>query len=319
MGNARMLLNELSSIELSKDKYQSIIKMRGLINTIKSAINQGISGSILIPEEIDFNNIELSKGYYIYHWRNEIKANPDLRSEYQLFLSILNKSEVICTNDIQEGDFILNNGDKSQSLLKCYKEQHIALSFLSKKFSESTIVGLHCFLDIDANYITEDATIYHLSTPEHVLEVEIRDIIDYLNRQDALNIRHNIELWEKKEILFPTLVFCDNVKKQILKVERILLVESIKKILILEHYFSSWDWKGFDYRDLPNTSPESESTLRTYEKQHTFRTPFGKTIIVSYHIKGAAYNNRIYFHIDYEREKIIICSIGEHLPCVTYG
>lgn len=319
MSIVQMMLNELSAIELSANKYEASLKMGRLLDTIKQAIDQGVSREVLLDADIDINSLELSKDYYIYHWRNEIKNESEMRASYQFFNSILNRLIKVELPNDQTTEFIINEKDSSKTLLKCYQDEHIALSFTSKGFLDPIINGRIGYLAEDGNYFTEEARLHHISEPEHLVYFEVRDHIIKINKRNALQFNNGTAFWNKLMESYPTLVFCNNVEKQVKSLDKKLLMDCARKLIILEQYFSNWDWVNFEHKNIPNTTPESASTLSVYEDEHTFETPFGESIVVSYHIKGGAFDSRVYFHIDYTHRKVVICSIGEHLPCVTYG
>ncbi len=315
--NIQMIFNDLSSEEISENKYYAMEKMELFLKTYATAIKSGVSRDVILTQ--DLNYIKLAEAYFVYNWRNDIKVLQDKKNLYQLFNSFINRTQVINDIDTNDKDFTFKDGKNSKSLLKCYLDQNIALSLGTEQFSSSEIKGTYSFVDSNYKLVENEISVPNASMPEHLSEYKIKNLIEDYNKRYQLNLSNGVEFWERKGTAFPTLVFCENIKKQINSIEKILFIDVVKKIIRLEEYFSNWNWSNFECKNIPSTSPESEETLKAYERQHTFETPFGYNVIVSYHIKGALFNSRVYFHIDYSNKKVVICSVGEHLPCITYG
>jgi hypothetical protein len=313
-----LIINDLSLNEISENKFLAMQKMEIFLDSYICAIQSGVSREVIIAS--DLNVLQLSEDYHIYNWRNDIKHDPEKRHLYHVFNNMINRSQLLHHIDDLDKEFVLDDGNRSKVLLKCFVDQHIAFSFTSNRFTTPQICGSYNHLDHELNMVEEEAIVFNLALSEHVRSnLEIQTFIEEVNKQYSLNFNNNEQFWDKREVAFPSLVFCENVRKQVANLEKTALVENVKKIIRLEQYFSQWNWGAFDYRDIPCTSPESSETLKAYERQHTFTTPFGENVIVSFHIKGAAFDNRVYFHLDYIHKKVVICSVGEHLPCITYG
>ena len=126
------------------------------------------------------------------------------------------------------------------------------------------------------------------------------------------------ELWEKRESLYPHLVFCDSVEKQLERAGNSLHIRTImKRLKILEDYFARYDGSfnkeevGYGCRE------ESESVENNKEtkRMRIFKTPYGKDEFFTWHISFSGdYPGRIHFLPDAEHKVGIIGYIGKHLP-----
>lgn len=148
----------------------------------------------------------------------------------------------------------------------------------------------------------------------------LSDFRKYKNSQ-LWNVDCN-SFWEKKDLLFDKLIFCDNVKSQIESIADNKHFEQVlnKLKLFNQAIKETWDSGNFSYkiikRDYPLTiSPESDGTINKYGNERTFQLPDGNSQLFDLHIKMG--DKRIHFFPDNDKKIIYIGYIGEHLPIAS--
>ena len=151
--------------------------------------------------------------------------------------------------------------------------------------------------------------------------------IDNLVQEQRYSVKINIssgeELWEKRSYLFPNLVFCDSVEKQLENVSLGLQIRSIiKRLQILDDYFATYEG-NFD-KDKVGHGCRDESTSvgnnEKYKQLRMFTTPNGEVKFFNWHISfGDNFPGRVHFLPDPAQKKGIIGYIGKHLPTAKFS
>ena len=306
----RLVFNELSlafptsSIENGKDL------MKELLLLYRHFVNIGLHKNILIKN--NFNGMLLCEDYPIEKWRNDNSVDIELR---RLFAGFNDKAEFINEVDYME-EFVCEKG-KSIGLLVAALTDSIALSFKSDVFwNDNFIKGKVISINYD-NLVEELAEAMNASRKDNISQ--LIEIIHQKKDDEKCGILTGIELWERKEELFPYLVFCDSVENQITGIQVAYIKQVIKKLDILNQFFKSWSGEAFNKNELPNVDPESSETLTRFKKEHTFKLPDGRELVFSYHIRYTGnYEGRIFFFPDNITRKGIIGHVGGKLPTVSW-
>ena len=148
-------------------------------------------------------------------------------------------------------------------------------------------------------------------------------IVESEKRKQQLIISSGSELWEKRKQLYPHLVFCESVKKQLEEARVSIQIQTImKRIQILEDYFATYDGEFDKSKVGYGCRNESETVKndRDLKECRKFLTPFGKEDFFYWHISFAGnYPGRIHFLPDAEHKVGIIGYIGKHLPTKKYS
>ena len=134
------------------------------------------------------------------------------------------------------------------------------------------------------------------------------------------SINSGADLWERKERIFPSLIFCDNVRKQLhaLNEGDPLLKQFVNKLFELEVYCKNWIDGPFDPNLLPfKVTTESTATLEAYGDDRKFRCPDGEDRIFSWHARLTPHARRLHFFPSADTRQIIIGYIGPHLGTVN--
>lgn len=143
-------------------------------------------------------------------------------------------------------------------------------------------------------------------------------ILSLLKNAGTVKIYSYTDLWEQRCELFPHLKFCPSVRADLDKLERFYLAQVLKKLLELENYCKTDNGGEFRPDILTKTTPESESTLRQFKKQHTFVDENGNEYLASWHMRFTGIPGRIFFIPEYIRDSMLVCYIGKKLPNATY-
>ena len=307
-----MILNELS-LKNVNNEHDMIKMMTDFLSLCKKLKNEIKDDEFYYTDEIFYKN-ENKNVYTISDW---LKSDKVAKREKQYFRMLINRSNIIKKSDFVESElFIVSGVGENLSFtggLVSYELDDYIVSLLTEKLWEEFIVKAQ-YISIENE--DREVEIKNCSSDKH-----IKQIIKIKREQQGIIISSGKELWEKREVLYPHLVFCDEVKEQLQNVKIKAHIRNImKRIQILEDYFSVFDGKfdknkvGGDCRD-ESPSVKKNPELRSYRK---FKLPNNCGIKSEYfywHIDFQGdYPGRIHFLPDSKNKKGIIGYIGKHLP-----
>lgn len=298
-----MYLNEKAWEVQQEDQYAVRKALIRFLQIYKALANDFHLINIYVPE-----NEELylrSTAYSIGKWLSETDI------EYKrLYLSFLQKRityreedeyEVIYEKEILKGgtEAVLND---SFLISVCFNESWEKDSITAQFFS---------LLDMREQTIIIDNVFYKE-------QLYREPIYRKLKSTREIKVYSYSDLWKRREELFPHLRFCPSVEKDFGKLEKLYLGQVIKKLMELEEYSAGNSGLKFNPDLLTKTTPEGESTLQKYRKQHTFCDDDGTEYLASWHIRFTGIPGRIFFIPEYKNDCILICYVGEKLPNTTY-
>jgi hypothetical protein len=316
-----LILNELSLQNPAPNEQVAQQRMSELIKTIKAVKAQGVKVSLRTKE--DFHTIILAPNYPLPHWLN------DADQVERLFIKTLATKAPFSTNiansEIQEIDNnvslseFLHQGEMAIGLGIAYLLNTIAISLLSQESWDCNRVKLEfrC-LDEDGEIISEIVEIIHASRSSHVQEHA--SLIQQHQERIYQNVSDGLEVWNRRQELFPNLEFCDAVRRQLEDIRTGQLeLQSVVNILFeLHKCCKNWNNGYFNLDGYPiEESGESKPTLDKYFKERTFRCPDGKDRLFERHVKLRFCNWRIHFLAE-QPGILIIGYVGRHLPTVKY-
>lgn len=306
-----MILNELSLKNINNEN-DMIKKMTDFLGLCKKLRNENNDNEFYYSEDIFYANWNKDI-YTISDW---LKSDKVSRREKQYFRTLINRSNIIIKNDFLENElFVVNDSGESLSFiggLVSYELDSYIVSLLTEKIWENFIVT--------AKYVSIENEDEEVKIKNCSLDAHIEQITKIKRVQQGIIVSSGKELWEKREILYPHLIFCVEVKEQLKDIRIKAHIRNVmKRIQILEDYFSAFDGKfdknkvGGDCRD-ESFSVKSNPELREYRK---FKLPYkdGEAAYFYWHINFPGdYPGRIHFLPDVENKKGIIGYIGKHLP-----
>lgn len=312
-----IVLNELSLRTPAADIPKAQQLMSELISTVRQATANGVKRVLRTSDDI--NTIELAPGYPVARWRNDSTVNREERS----FFRTLTAKAPFWTDVAEKikNDFDLSQvwhqGEEAKGLGFAVVIDALTVSVISKACWDCTRLELEVRrLDENEDLIEERLEIVHASRSNHVQEHA-----DWINNRIRSKVRDGLELWNRKDELFPNLILCEAVGEQLqsLGAENPILQLVKNRLSELEDYCNSWTEEAFDPNSLRNVSLESQVTLQNpkYSKERTFLCPDGKERVFSWHAK-LSFGWRIYF-LPNEQRKLIIGYVGCHLRTVKYS
>lgn len=303
-----MILNELS--------------MQGSTNEIEE-INNIISEFVLLCHKIskekgdqnfyytdDIFSNEITSGYKIYDWLQ----NPSIpQNEKAFFRKMINRKQLIDTDEFLGSEFLvhMDNGKRVSAVgcLMAYEAEEYVVSLCTAPLWRSK--------DITGSYITIEeeleAYVKNCSTSE-----DVERLVEENRKKTMRMVSSGQELWEKRESIYPHLVFCNCVKKQLEEARNSLHIKIImKRLQILEDYFQTYEG-SFDKDILGHRCrDESESVENNsnYFNMRVFEMPNGKKEFFKWHISFSGnFPGRIHFLPEPQNKVGIIGYVGKHLP-----
>ncbi len=307
-----LILNELSMGEsISIDKHDARQLMSEFINMIRLFKKHQVKATL--RTKYDFHTIIVARDYPIGQWFNEAD-----REERLFIKTLVTKSPF--SNDIDNLDIkeletgsgaseFRHEGKLAVGLGVAYLLDSIAISLRSSNYWNTPYVNIDFkyFEESSHDLIETKEIIKHVSQSNHVKEHLV-----WINRQIQSEITNGEVLWVQKEELFPSLVFCECVGKQLLDIKESnpLLKQIIKRLFELEEQTQKWTDGNFDINLLPSkVTPESDTRLKNFQQELTFQCPDGIYRRFDLHLRMTPGANRLYFY-PIEPQKLIIGYIG---------
>ncbi|MBD1932032.1 MULTISPECIES: hypothetical protein [Cyanophyceae] len=312
-----MVLNELSLRTPAADIPTAQQLMSELIGTVRQATSSGVKRVLRTSDEI--NTIELAPGYPVARWRNDATVNREERS----FFRTLTAKAPFWTDVAEEikNDFDLSQvwhqGEEARGLGFAVVIDGLVVSLISEARWDCSRLELEIRrLDENEELIDEPLEIIHASRSNHVQEHS-----NWINNRIRSTVVDGLELWNRKDELFPNLIFCEAVREQLqnLGAKHPMLHHVKNKLSEIEGYCKIWTDEAFGPKSLKNVSVESPVTLQnpTYSKERMFLCPDGQKQVFSWHAK-LSFGWRIYF-LPNEQRRMIIGYVGCHLRTVKYS
>lgn len=198
----------------------------------------------------------------------------------------------------------------TERLLQDEDTPRVLINFTTSKFENEL------YLAVFKNDIDQ------LNPPVKVAMVDSKETFErWISNYSAKSIVEQYdsisEIWEKREEIFPNLIFCGDTQKQLegFGINDKELRTIFEKLNSLDSYLSSNDQLNFDDLNF-QISPESSSTMQQYGNLRQFRLPNGTTEIFTLHIKLP--NLRIHIFPN-NKGKCFIGYIGKHLPTKKFN
>ena len=275
-------------------------------------VDSRIKGKKNLVVPAPFLQLQIAAGYSIGRWLSEsrggdrekrlrIKTLVDRRSLYEDLVP----SEEIERQDVE----YLCAGDAAKGLFVAYSINGLALSVRSSERWDLSQI------DLDKNWLEGDTVNTRvLQVPHCCRPAQLDAHVKWLQQRDQVLPEEGSELWAERSSFFPNLDFCESVEVQLksLGANDPRFKSILRGLIDLQRYCETWTSGGFDIHQLTNASGESESTLRMYSDERTFRCPDGEYRLFEWHLKRGGM--RIHF-VDLPAEKrLLVGYAGSHLP-----
>ena len=304
-----MVLNELSMQTPAADIPTARQWMSELIGTLRQATVSGVKRVVRTSDEI--NTFELAPGYPVARWRNDPEVNREERSYFRTLIAKF----PLWTDDVAikyKDEFYLSEvkyqGEEAKGLGFALIIDALAVSLKSEPRWDCSCLELEVKrLDENGELIDEQVKIIHASRISHV-----QQHADWIKNRIRTAVCDGVELWTRKDKLFPNLEFCKKTNKQIqsLKSSNPMLRHVVNRLLELDDYCKSWKDGYFNPNNLHNATPESESRLDRFEEELTFECSDGEERIFSWHVRMTPGAWRLHFSTELGPGKIVIGYIG---------
>lgn len=256
--------------------------------------------------------------YTIHDWLKDPRVP---QKEKAFFRTLINRGNLLRQEDFYGSEFFLTIENKQVSALGClaaYEQDSFVVSFLTADLWKKEYLS-GCYVSLwEEEYREGNAEVRNCSAYEHIEKIEREE-----RNRNRLHISSGDELWEKREALYPHLIFCEQVKEQLKEARISLYVQNImKRLQILEDYFAVYqgifekEKLGFGCR-YESESVQNDRKLRELRR---FKTPYGEEKYFYWHISFPGnFPGRIHFLPDPAHKLGIIGYIGKHLPTEKFS
>jgi hypothetical protein len=310
-----MVLNELSMYPPATDARAARERMNGLILVVAAAVRLGVRPVLRTNEE--FLSAPLASAYTLAQWLNDVDHDTRV-----FFLRIQTKAPFLLDltdpavkEKIGRSEFKVQNVE-AIGLGVAYLTEGLAVSFnSSQRWNVSTIAIDITTINDEGSLLSETVAIVHALNAEHVREHE-----EWIQNRLKTKVRGGIDVWHRREELFPALSFCDSVRTQLQSIQPNdpILRQILKRLFELNNYAARWYEGPFDSNALPSkASTESIPTLREYGNERSFLCPDGIMRLFSWHVRVTPGAWRLHFFPETETRTLIIGYVGPKLPTVT--
>lgn len=306
-----LCINELE-IEKAKEKFSEFVQ------TIHKLKKSSLLDDIFFQN--DFITLSICKNYTVNDWLLDKTINSNWR---QYFRTILGKSSILNKSDIGDESKIIYKDNKIDSigcaLASTYSEKPTVISILTNEFWIRDEFDTLLFqLNEDAEIIEKEIIISNISA---------KTDISLLKKEEKDSIYNNIssgqDFWERKEELFPNLIFCDSVKKQVYQdCEKFHIVKVMDRLQKMQEYFEN-EHEQYNPKELgmdARTESDSVKSDSELKNERLFKMPSGEEKYFFDHIgfTGKYTGGRIHFLPDVKNKKCYIGYIGRHLKTKKY-
>ncbi len=318
-----MVLNELSLKPSASTIQQARQRMIDFLDTARIATKSGVKKVIRTSDDLSY--LSLAPDYPLARWRNDHEVDVDTR---RFFRSLVTKSPYL--KDTEDSDLENRNArsqftyqdEEAKGLGVAYLLEALAISFRSASCWEQSSLKLTLIELDEEGELQEEQELHvnHACSAAHIDEHK-NWIREHILTRIQLNISEGCDIWTHRTTLFPHLLFCEAVEKQLQGVLQghPLLQQIIKRLYALNTACENWCDGPDSYEGIPGRmSPESNVTLQKYTHEHTFLCPDGVNRLFSWHARLTPSAWRIYFYRDDEKKTLTIGHIGHKLPNVLY-
>ena len=308
-----MILNEISLKTINASKTVIKDQISQFLDVCHELFQQKKEKEFYYTKELVSE--PLVEDYSIHEWLSDSTVP---RNEKSYFRSLLNRGILLEELQFLESGLYINLKGESVSSIGCLAAYEWGALVISLSSDELWMKEY-----IKGNYITiEDeeceVCIRNCSTKNHVNEFVLER-----RQEEKMQISSGKEVWDKREELFPHLVFCESVRKQLEEVKVGIHIRAIlERIQILEDYFATYEGVFIKEKVGYGCRYESESVQNDekLKNQRKFKTPYGSEEYFYWHISFPGdYPGRIHFIPDVEHNVGIIGYVGKHLPTKKFG
>lgn len=268
----------------------------------------------------DILEYELSKNYTVSNWMNDSEVSSNHQQFFRAFLGravYIDGKNLDGQVELYYNDYLLKS--IGATFAKEYEDNPIIMSVLIDSFWNIDVVeGIYTSIDISGELEEERCNTKNITICTDISGLKRKQYDDVYK-----NISSGQDLWEKRETIFPNLIFCNDVKKQFYQdSEKYHIVKVMDRLSNLQKYFQE-NHERYDPKELGMDARTESETVKTDEKlksERLFMLPSGEKEYFFDHIgfTGKYTGGRIYFKPDVSKNICYIGYVGRHLPTQKY-
>jgi len=309
-----MILNELSIQSANMNRREMNDAISQMLTVCQKLFHEKDDRDFYYTVELLTK--ELVSGYTIHDW---LRDSGVKQQEKAFFRTIINRRQLISAMDFPGSELFVevDSGEKISAVgcLAAYEAESYVVSMnTSFHWQKEEIVGTYVTLEQDDELVSIANCCY---------EEQLNSIEEKQKNRIRVMVSSGKELWEKREVLYPHLLFCDDVQDQLAEARISLHIQMVmKRLQILEDYFKEFDGR-FDKNEVGHgCRSESETVEKSDDlrRLRMFRTPYGNEEFFGWHISFPGnFPGRIHFIPDIEHGLGIVGYIGKHLPTSKFS
>lgn len=307
-----LTLNDLSIRNTVDTEYSAKAQIDEFVLFCKNLQTISIIDEIVFPESLF--SISLCKGYSLTQWINDANVS---KNHKQFFRRFLDKHCRYYNTQSVDGDFSVLIDEQELPAIGCafaLEHDHVLLSLPTNSFwKNKSIAGEYSSLDEFGEVQISMQCIDNIWT-----SMPQDEIVSNYRKELSADITSGQDLWDKREQLYPNLVFCENIKDQLFDdSEKHHIIAVMKRLERFQEYFSSCG-SSYDPKELgmeartESETVKSDADLRNLRR---FKLPNGNEEFFFDHVGfyGKYSGGRIHFLPDAPNKKCYIGYIGRHL------
>ena len=305
-----LFFNELSLMEADHPQTAKVW-LADLIKLFQISQTKGCKG---LKTSNDIWEKRIAPNYTIVNWLNDNSVDRELRLLFKIHALKYPFIDDLIEKRNEGGARLFDFKYKdryAKGLGAAYLFDSLAISCDSSSEWDCTYIFIKviCLEDDEITETTQE--VKHCSKPIH-----IENLNDWIKQKATPSVPNGTILWLKRNLLFPNLFFCENVKDQIIHLNdsHPEFIQIKKRLFELEDYCQQWDQGQFNAAVLPSkVTPESASRLQELETKLTFFCPDNISRPFSWHSRYTPGAGRIYFLPENNLRKIFIGYIGRKI------
>lgn len=312
-----LTLNELSINNTVDSEYNAKQLIEQFVLFCRNLHLKSIVDEIILPDYLF--SLKLCDEYGLSHWLDDCTVRKENK---QLFKRILDRYCRYYNAQDVNGEFGILVDGKECSSVGCafaWEHSHTLMSFPTNILWENSIVsGNYSSLDEAGEIQTSTKCVDNVCT-----NMPFEELTSIHRKELSNSITSGQDLWEKREQLYPNLVFCENVKDQLFDdSEKYHIIAVMKKLNRFQEYFSNCG-SSYDPGELGMDARTESETVKSdadLKNDRKFTLPDGNEKYFFDHVgfSGKYSGGRIYFIPDNLHNRCYIGYIGRHLRTKKY-
>lgn len=313
--SAELVFNELSLAPPAASLSGATQRMSQFLGVLAEISAQAGGAKPTLRTSVPLNAWVLAPEYPLSRWRNEPSVDREVRlrvlSVQANSPAVQEEAEPALADRARENEY-LHEGQPATGLGLAYLLDGLAVSLPIEPWNVPRVEVCERSLQADNSLRDRPVVVRHASCTKHVAEHGewLRPVVELVDGQD---------LWRRSEGWFPSLQFCASVEAQLAALDRghPLLMQIYKRLKTLDAYAAQWKAGVFQPDTLGNVSRSSETALKKYREQYTFKCPDDNERLFSWHARLAPGAWRLHFAPE-GPGAFFIGYIGAHLPTAKY-